>query len=105
MRFRRPARSVTSTSRPSSNRDEGRDKRMHRHINCAAHTLGSIRGMTFAAEIVGAALGPSPFGIVYDALGSYDVAILGLVVLPVVATGAVLLATPPRPFVDRSVPS
>ena len=32
--------------------------------------LGSIRGMTFAAEIVGAALGPIPFGIVYDAVGS-----------------------------------
>lgn len=52
--------------------------------------------MTFAAEIVGAALGPIPFGIVYDALGGYDVAIMGLLVLPVAATIAVLFATPPR---------
>ena len=57
--------------------------------------LGSIRGMTFAAEIVGAALGPIPFGIVYDAVGSYSGAVLGLLVLPVVATAAVVLATPP----------
>ncbi|MDF3041373.1 MAG: transporter [Thermomicrobiales bacterium] len=64
--------------------------------------LGSIRGMTFAAEIVGAALGPIPFGIIYDALGGYDVAILGLLVLPVAATAAVLLATPPRPTGELS---
>jgi cyanate permease len=57
--------------------------------------LGSIRGMTFAAEIVGAALGPIPFGIVYDAFGGYNDAILGLLVLPVASTVAVLLATPP----------
>jgi MFS family permease len=58
--------------------------------------LGSIRGMTFSAEIVGAALGPIPFGIVYDAVGSYNGAILGLLVLPVAATAAVLLALPPQ---------
>jgi hypothetical protein len=57
--------------------------------------LGSIRGMTFAAEIVGAALGPIPFGVVHDVLGGYDIAILGLLVLPVAATAAVLLARPP----------
>ena len=58
--------------------------------------LGSIRGMTFAAEIEGAALGPIPFGLVYDAVGDYNGTILGLLVLPVVATAAVLLATPPQ---------
>lgn len=62
--------------------------------------LGSIRGMTFAAEIAGAALGPLPFGLVYDATGSYAAAILGLVVLPVMAVGAVLLATPLQPVAD-----
>ncbi len=34
--------------------------------------LGSIRVMTFATGIVGAALGPIPFGVVYDMLGDYD---------------------------------
>ena len=63
--------------------------------------LGSIRGMTFAAEIAGAALGPIPFGIVYDAAGGYDIAILGLLILPVLAVGAVLVATPPRRTVDH----
>ena len=58
--------------------------------------LGSIRGMTFAAEIVGAAIGPIPFGIVYDAVGGYETAILGLIWLPVLAIGAVLFSTPPR---------
>ncbi len=56
--------------------------------------LGSIRGITFAAEIVGAALGPIPFGLVYDATGDYTAAILGLLILPVAAAGAVLAATP-----------
>ena len=58
--------------------------------------LGSIRGMTFAAEIVGAALGPIPFGLVYDTFGGYNDAILGLLILPVGATAAVLLAMPPQ---------
>jgi hypothetical protein len=34
--------------------------------------LGSIRVMTFASGIVGATLGPIPFGVVYDVLGDYD---------------------------------
>lgn len=57
--------------------------------------LGSIRGMTFAVEILGAAIGPLPFGLVYDALGEYNPTILGLLVLPVAATGALMAARPP----------
>ena len=63
--------------------------------------LGSIRGMTFAVEILGAAIGPIPFGLVYDALGEYNLAIWGLLVLPVAAAGALILATPPE---QESVP-
>ena len=57
--------------------------------------LGSIRGMTFAVGIVGAAIGPLPFGFIFDAFGRYDYTIAGLLVLPVVATMLVLRATPP----------
>jgi cyanate permease len=58
--------------------------------------LGSIRGVTFAVEILGAALGPLPFGIIYDALGSYHPTIYGLLVLPVAAAVAILWARPPE---------
>lgn len=64
--------------------------------------LGSIRGMTFAVETVGAAIGPIPFGLVYDAVGEYDPTIYGLLVLPVLAAGALLAATPPGQQGDDS---
>lgn len=59
--------------------------------------LGGTRGLTFGAEIVGAAIGPLPFGLIHDLLGSYTAVITGLIVLPLAATAAVLLATPPGP--------
>ena len=59
--------------------------------------LGAIMGMSFAAAFVGAAVGPLPFGLIYDAVGRYDPAIWGLAVLPAVTTWAVLLARPPAP--------
>ena len=34
--------------------------------------LGSIYGFTSAMGVVGAALGPLPFGVVYDLTGSYQ---------------------------------
>ena len=57
--------------------------------------LGSIRSVGFSVGVTGAALGPLPFGIAYDLLGGYDPAIAALLVLPVAATGAVLMAKPP----------
>jgi MFS family permease len=57
--------------------------------------LGSIRGVGFAFGVLGAALGPLPFGLIADATGSYAPAIVALLVLPVVATAAVLLAPVP----------
>ncbi|HEV2109170.1 MAG TPA: MFS transporter [Thermomicrobiales bacterium] len=59
--------------------------------------LGSLLGASFAASFVGAAVGPLPFGLVYDAFGSYDYAIGGLAILPAVTTWAALLAAPPAP--------
>ena len=59
--------------------------------------LGSIRSVGFAVGVVGAAIGPIPLGIAYDYLGGYNVAIAGMLVLPVAATMAVLRAKPPAP--------
>ena len=58
--------------------------------------LGGIRGVTFGAEVVGAAIGPLPFGLMYDLLGGHSAAILSVVVLPLAAVAAVLMAQPPR---------
>jgi MFS family permease len=60
--------------------------------------LGSIRGFGFAVGVLGAAIGPIPFGLAYDLLGSYNAAITGLLALPVVATVAVLRSRPPTPI-------
>jgi cyanate permease len=57
--------------------------------------LGSIRSVGFSVGIVGAALGPIPFGLAYDFLGGYNVAIAALLVLPIMATVAVLRSPPP----------
>lgn len=60
--------------------------------------LGSIRGFGYSMGIAGAALGPIPFGLAYDMLGGYNPAILGLLLLPVAACIAVLVARAPRPM-------
>jgi MFS family permease len=52
--------------------------------------LGSIRGF-------GCSMGPVPFGLAYDLPGLYDPAMLGLLILPVVAGLAVMLAQAPSP--------
>jgi len=57
--------------------------------------LGGIRSVGFSVAVVGAAVGPIPFGLAYDLLGGYDPAIAALLVLPVAATVAVLVTKPP----------
>ncbi|MBA3643873.1 MAG: MFS transporter, partial [Chloroflexia bacterium] len=57
--------------------------------------LGSIVGLSFASAFAGAAIGPIPFGVAYDLTGSYQVATIGLAVLPALTTVAALLAKPP----------
>ncbi|MDP9362621.1 MAG: MFS transporter [Chloroflexota bacterium] len=57
--------------------------------------LGSIRSAGFSVGVAGSALGPIPFGLAYDLLGGYDPAIAALLLLPLAATVAVLLAAPP----------
>ena len=58
--------------------------------------LGTIRGVTFAAGIVGAAIGPVPLGLAFDATGSYAAAIVAYMALPAAAMAFVLFAYPPR---------
>jgi len=57
--------------------------------------LGSIAGLSFAVSFVGAAIGPLPFGVIYDLFGSYRYAIWGIAILPAMSTIAALVATPP----------
>ena len=58
--------------------------------------LGSIRGLTTAGMVGFAALGPMPFGLMYDLTGTYTLAILVFLVLPGACAVAALLAHPPR---------
>jgi MFS family permease len=70
--------------------------------------LGSIRGVTFAVGTVGAAIGPVPLGLVYDATGSYTGAIIAYMLLPLIALAVLMTAGIPRKEVasnQRSVAS
>jgi sugar phosphate permease len=58
--------------------------------------LGSIRGIASTAMVGFSALGPLPFGLIFDMTGSYDKAILILLSMPVMCGIAALLAIPPR---------
>jgi len=58
--------------------------------------LGSIRGAATASMVAFAALGPLPFGWIYDLTGSYSLAILIFLALPISCAIAALLAYPPK---------
>jgi cyanate permease len=58
--------------------------------------LGSIVGLNFSLSFIGVAIGPLPFGVIYDAFGSYNYAIWGFAVLPALTICAALLAKPPE---------
>jgi MFS family permease len=57
--------------------------------------LGGIQGAAFTITIVGAAIGPMPFGIAYDLQGGYHEAVLWLSLLPVIFGLAVMITRPP----------
>jgi cyanate permease len=57
--------------------------------------LGSIQGTATTIVVVGASVGPLPFGAAYDATGSYQIALLSLAALPVLCAIAILLMRPP----------
>ena len=58
--------------------------------------LGSIRGLATTSMVGFAALGPMPFGLFFDRLGSYSLVIIWFLLLPVACAIAALLAYPPK---------
>ena len=58
--------------------------------------LGSIRGVATSGMAVFAALGPFPFGFIFDLTGTYSLAILIFLALPLSSAIAALLAYPPN---------
>ncbi len=58
--------------------------------------IGAIRSITMVGTVIGAAFGPIPLGLVYDATGSYTPALLAFAVLPFTAAIAMRWATPPK---------
>jgi sugar phosphate permease len=58
--------------------------------------LGAIRGVGTASMVGSAALGPLPFGYIFDVTGSYEFAILVFLFMPVACFVAAILAFPPR---------
>ena len=58
--------------------------------------LGSIRGMVMTVMVAAAALGPLPFGYLFDVTDSYRSVVLVFLALPAACLVAALLAVPPR---------
>ena len=58
--------------------------------------LGSIRGVVTTSMVAFAALGPLPFGFLFDLTDSYTLAILVFMALPVACGIAALIASPPQ---------
>ena len=58
--------------------------------------LGSIRGVVTAGMVASAALGPLPFGFLFDISNSYTVAVAIFLALPAACAVAAFAATPPR---------
>jgi len=58
--------------------------------------LGSIRSVAAASMIASAAIGPLPFGWLFDLTGSYNLGILIFLMLPALSAAAAAAAVPPR---------
>jgi MFS family permease len=57
--------------------------------------LASLRSFGMAASLFGSAIGPLPFGIAADVLGSYPPAIIGMMFVPLVMGVLMFFAHPP----------
>ncbi|MFC2007049.1 MFS transporter [Chloroflexota bacterium] len=66
--------------------------------------LGSIRGIATSVLVMFAALGPLPFGLLFDLTNNYSLAILIFLPLPISCAVAALLAHPPRKNEERVLP-
>jgi cyanate permease len=58
--------------------------------------LGSIRSVATASMIASAAIGPLPFGWLFDLTGSYSMGIAVFLALPAISGAAAAAAAPPR---------
>ena len=58
--------------------------------------LGAIRGVVTAGMVASAALGPLPFGFLFDILNDYTVAVLIFLALPIASAVAAFVAIPPQ---------
>ena len=58
--------------------------------------LGSIRGVGTSGMVAAAALGPLPFGFLFDVANSYTFAVLIFLALPAACIIAAFMATPPQ---------
>ena len=57
---------------------------------------GGIRGVAMSAMILAAALGPLPFALSIDRFGSYNVALMAFILIPLTSAVIVATAGPPR---------
>lgn len=57
--------------------------------------IGSIRGIGMAAVVIGSAVGPVPFGFVFDMFGDYAAAILIMLALSLIGVVTALLSPKP----------
>ena len=57
--------------------------------------LGSIRGAATVFMVIGSALGPLPFGLVYDITGKFNIAIIGMILFTFIALILSLFITKP----------
>jgi MFS family permease len=60
------------------------------------HYLGSIRGITMMAGVIGSALGPLPYGYAYDIFGGYTEALIISMIFPILGAIVAFLAKPPE---------
>lgn len=58
--------------------------------------LGTIRGVVTAGMVASAALGPLPFGFLFDVFNNYASAVLIFLALPIACAVAAFVATPPH---------
>jgi MFS family permease len=65
--------------------------------------LGAIRGVVTSAMVASAALGPLPFGFLFDVSNSYTWAVLIFLTLPIACAIAAFMATTPQRIQPRTV--
>ena len=65
--------------------------------------LGSIRGVTMTAMILGSALGPLPFGFAFDYFGGYKEILLIMMAFPVLGSLAAFLSPAPKEPNDLTI--